>query len=149
MELPKLYHFPNETDEFIMPEFGSAESVDYIVSLKLENGQQIFAKGVHYLPTADVRKVCDQVPAIDMTQDIHEQKILHGLVFNRLSNRICESCGNKRDIRKLSICEGCCLSWYCSKECQTRHWPIHKQRCCVKDGPLDTGYQQIVLLKTK
>lgn len=26
-------------------------------------------------------------------------------------------------------CSGCRAFWYCSKECQRRHWKCHKQEC--------------------
>ena len=69
--------------------------------------------------------------------------------FNLLANRICEQCGDKSDITRLSICGSCALAWYCSKECQEKHWPTHKLRCCKKDGPLNKGYQAMAICKMK
>lgn len=34
----------------------------------------------------------------------------------------CQSRGNK-------MCARCNDTWYCSVECQTKHWPLHKTRC--------------------
>jgi MYND finger len=35
-------------------------------------------------------------------------------------------CDTNQTVQKCSKCKSV---WYCSKECQTRHWPLHKQDC--------------------
>lgn len=146
MSIPALYHFPNETNDFTLPSFGSQESIIYYTSLMLEDGKNLFFTASNNIPLVDINTVINQCPS----NEPFEQRcpmLKQQLAFNRLSNRICEACGDKSDIRKLSICTDCCLSWYCSKECQVRHWSTHKQRCCNINGPLDNGYQQIAILK--
>ena len=40
--------------------------------------------------------------------------------------KICVVCGNEA----LKKCAGCVSTRYCGTECQTRHWPRHKERFC-------------------
>ncbi|KAJ6632099.1 hypothetical protein B0H10DRAFT_2426955 [Mycena sp. CBHHK59/15] len=42
---------------------------------------------------------------------------------------------------KLSRCGKCKGVWYCSKECQTKHWPQHKLSCSAVDG---SGIRKLV-----
>jgi hypothetical protein len=56
-----------------------------------------------------------------------------------LSNAACAQCGTPEPFallsehrldRKLKWCNGCSLSTlYCSKECQRKHWKVHKPAC--------------------
>ncbi len=39
---------------------------------------------------------------------------------------VCDQCGQ---VAKLSGCGRCRKAWYCSKECQTAAWPMHKAEC--------------------
>ena len=39
----------------------------------------------------------------------------------------CLSCGVSK--RNLKTCKGCGNAKYCGKECQTKHWKIHKEEC--------------------
>lgn len=38
----------------------------------------------------------------------------------------CANCGNEDSLR---TCSGCNWTWYCTKECQLDHRPIHKYNC--------------------
>jgi hypothetical protein len=38
---------------------------------------------------------------------------------------------------KLMSCVCCRQAVYCSKDCQKRHWPIHKKVCKPPSGPAD------------
>jgi len=49
-------------------------------------------------------------------------KLAVGFCFN------CRKNGNAAEAR-LSVCSGCRFAQYCSKECQTAHWKIHKPLC--------------------
>lgn len=41
-------------------------------------------------------------------------------------SRMCAGCGASAGV-KLRKCAGCSATWYCGKECQRTHWPLHKQ----------------------
>jgi len=41
----------------------------------------------------------------------------------------CGGCGKVQDGMKK--CSRCKAVWFCSKECQARHWPIHKLSCAL------------------
>ena len=43
---------------------------------------------------------------------------------------VCQACQRppSADLR-LKLCKQCQQSWYCSRECQRRHWPEHKRGC--------------------
>jgi len=44
--------------------------------------------------------------------------------------KICEFCGTKRSVQtRLHKCARCNQKYYCSIECHTNHWPIHKYFC--------------------
>ena len=61
------------------------------------------------------------------------------IACNSLANAICNKCLDKSDLLKLKLCDHCCLTWYCSKECQAADRAEHTKRCCKPDGPLDIG----------
>ena len=46
----------------------------------------------------------------------------------RVSNSQCLSCGIID--KKISTCKVCQWASYCSRECQKKHWSIHKLECC-------------------
>jgi hypothetical protein len=149
MSLPKLYKFPHETPGFKLPPHGSQELMWYLNWLKLEDNEPFVLKAVNNLPEADTEVLLNVMK--DDPQPLEEKRKQAALMctFNLLANRICEQCGDKSDITQLSICNSCALAWYCSKECQEKHWPTHKLRCCKKDGPLNKGYQAIAFCKLK
>lgn len=41
----------------------------------------------------------------------------------------CHQCGKADTQTELSICSGCRLIRFCSKECQTKSWPDHRTKC--------------------
>ena len=50
---------------------------------------------------------------------------------------ICVSCGFSK--HTMNFCQGCQVAYYCSKACQKKDWPVHKERCDPDDGlPLGT-----------
>lgn len=64
---------------------------------------------------------------------VHREDIDVGHMF-----RFCNQC--ERVAEGIEICNGCCRVWYCSQECQLKHWPTHKSLCTVCfncDKPLD------------
>ncbi|KAJ7451209.1 ectomycorrhiza-upregulated zf-MYND domain-containing protein [Mycena galericulata] len=46
-----------------------------------------------------------------------------------MSASFCTSCHMDRDAGDLKSCSKCSTVHYCSKECQTEHWKIHKPMC--------------------
>ncbi|KZO91875.1 hypothetical protein CALVIDRAFT_567893 [Calocera viscosa TUFC12733] len=41
----------------------------------------------------------------------------------------CRYCGKTKEEAKLQLCAGCGLHRYCSKDCQRKAWPKHKEMC--------------------
>jgi hypothetical protein len=39
--------------------------------------------------------------------------------------QFCYTCGTEAK----HLCGGCAAVWYCDKECQKSHWPVHKATC--------------------
>lgn len=142
MSIPKLYDLKENT---IIPHPTSQEYYNYLINLKIDN-ENLFLKAINNLPTTDINYVFEKTNMPQSVQNLNH--IRTGLVFNLLTNRICENCGDKSNIIKLKICSECCLSWYCSEKCQHEHWDSHKLRCCKPDAPLDNGYQKITLVNT-
>ena len=149
MSLPNLFKIPHEIPGFKLPPHGSQELIWYIEWLKMENGESLLLKGINNLPSIDIHTILELMKndPKPLQEKINQSAMM--CTFNLLANRICEQCGDKSDITQLSICGSCALAWYCSKECQEKHWPTHKLRCCKKDGPLNKGYQAIAVCKKK
>jgi hypothetical protein len=56
----------------------------------------------------------------------------------------CSACGEKSDT--LKKCTACKCVWYCDKDCQNRHWKVHRKECkrikkelVKRGGKLDLG----------
>ena len=43
-----------------------------------------------------------------------------------LNRSLCAHCNVEEGTKR---CSGCKQTYYCSKECQTKHWQIHKKKC--------------------
>ena len=57
-------------------------------------------------------------------------KMLHSATRKKLAKvGVCNGCHKQFPRSQLHICTGCMIDEYCSKECQTPHWSIHKQFC--------------------
>jgi hypothetical protein len=149
MPAPGLYKIPHETSSFRLPEHGSPELANYIANLTTADGDNLLVAAASNVPVADITKVLPYMGEDGASPAEQCVRVSQMLAFNRLANRICEECGDKSDLTALSICGDCALSWYCSKECQGKHWDTHKLRCCKRTGPLDTGYQCIAILNTQ
>ena len=52
-----------------------------------------------------------------------------GPVHRTMSTRRCEECRAVLDPAKILRCAKCQSCFYCSKECQTRNWRVHKRVC--------------------
>lgn len=141
--IPNLYSIPSI--EGIEP--ASKELATTILSIKTRNNDNLIQNAVIHIPLNDIHLVAEKM-AHYQEKEMNEQfftqnysDIVYQLAFIRLSNRICDHCGNKDN---LQICENCYLTWYCNRACQEAHWNKHKLRCCNKRGPLDEGYQKII-----
>lgn len=55
------------------------------------------------------------------------EKINNTTPTKRVMSRTCAKCELVDDVS--SLCGGCKLVFYCSKECQKAHWPKHKHAC--------------------
>lgn len=89
------------------------------------------------------------VDLIKNISDENEELIRMKLAMNRLTNRICNKCHDKRELSKLSLCSQCGSTWYCNKDCQEKDWDNHIHRCNKQDGPLDKGPMAITLVSVK
>ncbi len=43
---------------------------------------------------------------------------------------VCECCGKEKSCKTCSMCH---KAYYCSRECQVKRWPFHKQLCAIKN----------------
>ena len=43
--------------------------------------------------------------------------------------RVCSSCGQAEGEHRLKTCAKCNTVLYCSRDCQTAHWKVHKKEC--------------------
>jgi len=57
-------------------------------------------------------------------------------VSTHWGNPICAICYERRH-DKLHPCQECLLQFYCSEECEEKHWEFHKTQCRVKDAVFD------------
>ena len=48
-------------------------------------------------------------------------------INSRSSNRTCLCC--LKEVEGSSRCSQCRTALYCSRECQLKHWPVHKNSC--------------------
>ena len=50
--------------------------------------------------------------------------------MGRQRRPVCAACGSTvPKLRVFKVCSGCDTARYCDRECQTAHWPVHKQEC--------------------
>lgn len=76
-----------------------------------------------------------------------EQEIRRIIVGTHWGNPICATCKENHP-DKLHPCEECLLQFYCSEECEEKHWEIHKTQCRNKHAPFDRltdPYRPVVL----
>ena len=119
----------------------SKNSVELVFQLTCKQNSKPFQTGMQNVPDADIRLLLtSRAPP----QSASQARLI--VAYLRYANPICDHCRNKQAPRELFLCTGCCLTWYCNKECQIAHREIHQQRCGQKNGPLDEGPQKLTLL---
>ncbi|KAJ7779587.1 hypothetical protein B0H16DRAFT_1499301 [Mycena metata] len=52
--------------------------------------------------------------------------------FRGSLTRVCTNCVETHE--KMLMCSKCKFVWYCSKECQIKHWPMHKKSCTPRES---------------
>lgn len=158
--IPTLHNITCE-DGFILPPHGP-ELINYIAQLYIpckdnsSDVESLLHRAICNVPVADVELVMDHINKHSLlsvespkSPDKLKEQCTIQVALIRLSNRICEHCGDKSNILRLQLCSECALSWYCNSTCQAAHWDTHKRRCCQVNGPLDMGYQQLAFVKLK
>jgi len=53
----------------------------------------------------------------------------YAAVLTKRKEKKCSQCGKSKGTSKLKRCGQCHSAYYCSKECQTAHYPEHKVLC--------------------
>ncbi|KAF7378299.1 MYND-type domain-containing protein [Mycena sanguinolenta] len=67
-------------------------------------------------------------PKISVEEDIQ----------NKQRQPCCCACGERTSaVTTLKRCSGCKIVCYCSKECQSRDWPVHKKLCSGRNARFD------------
>jgi hypothetical protein len=106
-------------------------------------GVPLFIRAIESVPDADVRLAGHLFVGATNIQ------LKYRLAFLRWANPICDQCFDEKTPEKLVPCLRCGLVWYCSTTCQHNHAEKHAMRCGRRDGPLDTGPQQLAAIKCK
>jgi len=57
-------------------------------------------------------------------------------INSRSSNRTCLCC--LKEVEGSSRCSQCRTALYCSRECQLKHWPVHKNSCQDSNNAQDS-----------
>lgn len=71
------------------------------------------------------------------------------LAFNRISNRVCNNCVDKRFPKeKLICCEKCRLTFWCSPRCKNENAAEHAKWCMQDIDAVETGPMRVAILKT-
>lgn len=83
----------------------------------------LFRRAMENIPQCDIEEVRKRPSPFTKPDD----QLCYALAYIRWINKICDQCGYKEDPPILKRCMKCCLSFYCSKECQRKHWDEHKK----------------------
>jgi len=63
----------------------------------------------------------------DSSEEITEELSNLNISSNRDSNRNCLFCLKR--VKGSMRCSQCRTALYCNRECQTKHWPVHRNLC--------------------
>jgi hypothetical protein len=104
-------------------------------------GQKILTDCAFKMPKAEIAALVNQTGT---TTDSVE--LAHSLALNRLTNRICNHCWNKKNIAMLQACAACGMTWYCNEACRAADKENHSKWCCNPDAKPDQGPLKVVVL---
>jgi hypothetical protein len=65
----------------------------------------------------------NESPLVDTIDQKEYEKFCRIVAYNG----VCSTCN--RSVEKMYKCSKCLIIRYCSKECQTLHWEVHKKEC--------------------
>ena len=88
-------------------------------------------------PTTAEESSLSHKPTKDVSSKSVTKVLSSGPVVSRESRSRCTYCGETAT--KLKKCTGCGKTWYCGKDCQTKHWKDHKKVCKPPVAELPTN----------
>lgn len=83
---------------------------------KTKSGQMLLKKSEQYETVYTDGSVMKGIHGVTM----------HMTEFSDYKGPRCANCSQIHDLKK---CARCRKEFYCSKDCQTKHWKIHKSKC--------------------
>ncbi|KAH9917464.1 uncharacterized protein B0H18DRAFT_1214570 [Fomitopsis serialis] len=94
-----------------------------------------FRKNPHRLPAADYGELLTPsgeaaspiLGALGVPSWLAERQDTDKTIHRH--NKTCRQCQAVEPIVKLSVCGKCKMFYYCSRECQRKDWPLHKNAC--------------------
>lgn len=106
------------------------------------------AKNVSKAEIAAFRKFTEKYPN-NLLAKFNEEEIRIHIARSHSYYPICHNCLKKGEGVVLKSCAKCLLIFYCSVDCQKKHWKReHKKTCCNPDAPFsETDPYAIVLIQ--
>lgn len=101
-----------------------------------------------------------EVALLQSVSDYDADRLRGAIVINRVHNRICNHCYDKRAPQQLDACGGCHLTFYCSAQCQLADWngepdkngrprQKHSAWCRMPGAQCDAGPLRSAIVKKK
>ena len=102
-----------------------------------------------YIPPGEKNELYSKPPILDGNKEFNnEEGTYHPReVVERLYSG-CTYCHRSRnEVERLIMCYSCHIASYCSKECRSKHRPIHKTLCFVLKGRYSVTVDRIAFIK--